>query len=239
LGNNCVDRGCDFNPNCGGVAMLPSRSLTDQYGEWCAECLDYFKPYEARQYHHPLTEKWIRDRFGSDIDFGWLMPTHDMQSCHLELQIRANFATKRFFRKLDEATTLDQREKLTRNLHERGYYWLSVLANLDTMQSKVEGIDSEQVSRRCVFALSSLAGVRGAQNLPRIVLTHAPPVLTPGMQLSLSNLRAARGHERAAKRGIETVSQIIESLTAKKKDSLSRRCFVGWLNYRARRRLLK
>ena len=194
------------------MRIRPSRSLNDQHGEWCAECLKYFDRDEPRQFHHPLNQKWIRDRFGKEIDFAWVMPAHDMKGCHKPLQIRADYATHQFFKKLDEAKHPDQREKLSRAFHDHGYYWLSALANLDTMRAGIEGTDLEQLSRRCAFALSSLAGVRGGQNLPKILMRHAPSIRNPRIQLNLANLHAARGHEPSAKRELEAFGEMIEGL---------------------------
>lgn len=197
---------------------LASRSLTDQHGEWCALCLRYFSPNEPRDLHHVLNRARIRDRFGSSLDFAWVIPMH--QDCHRRLQGIADAAAVYFVEILDGAPSLVEREKLTRQFHERGYYWLSVLANLDTMQAQIEGIDDEQRLRRCEFALSSSAGVRGGQNLPNILISSAIPKQSPRIQLNLSNLQAARGHQAAAKRSFELATEIIENLPAQERASL-------------------
>jgi hypothetical protein len=196
-----------------------SRSLTDQHGEWCADCLKYFSPHEPREFHHVLTKQWVRNRFGSDIDFGWVVPAH--VSCHRpRLQATADFTTTRFFARLDRETSPARREQLSRQFHDRGYYWLSVLANLDAMKSGIGEDDREQSSRRCEFALSSLAGVRGAQNLSRILMKDGARQRSPRIQLNLANLQAARGHELAAKQTLTLFTEVAGTLSKKEREGL-------------------
>jgi len=195
-----------------------SRSLTDQHGEWCALCLRYFFHNEPRELHHVLNRARIRNIFGSSLDFAWVIPMH--RNCHSRLQGIADAATVSFVETLKAARTLAEREKLARQFHDRGYYWLSVLANLDTMREQIEGIDDEQRLRRCEYALSSLAGVRGAQNLPKILMESAIPKQSPLIQLNLSNLQAARGHQSAARQSFELATEIIKNLPGRESATL-------------------
>jgi len=204
-----------------------SRSLTDQHGEWCALCLRYFFHNEPRELHHVLNRARIRNIFGSSLDFAWVIPMH--RYCHGRLQGMADAATGYFVEILEGARSLAQRENLARQFHDRGYYWLSVLANLDTMRAQIEGIDDEQRLRRCEYALSSLAGVRGAQNLPKILMENAIPKQSPLIQLNLSNLHVGRGHQAAARRSFELATEIIKNLPGRERATL----IPGYLRRRA------
>ena len=202
-----------------------SRSLSDQHGEWCAFCLEYFLRGEVRHLHHVLMRKRIKDRFGSNLDFAWVIPVHGARydnevSCHEKIQSYTNFITDRFFEKLDKEDNLAEREQSARQFHDRGYYWLSALGNLDSIQTRIDGIDEEQLIRRCEFALSSAAGVRGGQNLPKLLMSHGIPVQSPRIQLNLANLQAARGHEVVARRTLRLVTDITELLPKREKESL-------------------
>lgn len=198
----------------------PSRSLTDQYGEWCAVCLDYFSRENPAEYHHVLTKEWIKTKF-TDLDFSWVIPVH--RRCHRGpsgIQPFTDFATHYFFKKLERENRLDERSKLSRQLHERGYYWLSVLANLDAIKGRIDGIDEEQLLRRCEFALSSVAGVRGGQNLPNILLAQRVGRQSPRIRMNLANLQAARGHRRKAAKTLEIVTELMGKLSKREKEGL-------------------
>jgi hypothetical protein len=208
------------------VGQPPSRSLSDQHGEWCAVCLGYFVREDVRHFHHVLTRKWVKDRFGSNLDFAWLIPVHgarcgdDQFSCHQRIQVDTDRITLRFLDKLGRENSLAKREQSSRQLYDRGYYWLSVLGNLDSIRTRIEGIDREQLIRRCEFALSSAAGVRGGQNLPRLLLGRVVPGQSPRIRLNLANLQAARGHEVVARRTLRLVTDIAELLPKKERESL-------------------
>lgn len=203
-----------------------SRSLSDQHGEWCAFCLGYFAPGDVRHFHHVLTRKWVKDRFGSNLNFAWVIPVHGARfdnrtpSCHEQIQHYTNFITRRFFERLGKENSLAMREQSSRQLHDRGYYWLSVLGNLDSIQTRIEGIDREQLIHRCEFALSSAAGIRGGQNLPKVLLGWVGPGQSPRIRLNLANLQAARGHEVVARRTLRLVTDIAELLPKKERESL-------------------
>lgn len=198
-----------------------SRSLTDQHGGWCAKCLRYFSRSRPAEFHHMLTKKWVRDRFGSDLDFSWVVPVH--RTCHegpSGLQPRADFMTHNFFERLDMQRSLDERERMSREQHDRGYYWFAVLANIDAINKKIERIDEEQLSRRREFALSSAAGVRGGQNLPNVLMTNSDGDQSPRIQINVANLQAARGHRRAAGRTLEIVTNLMDRLSRREREGL-------------------
>lgn len=196
---------------------LSSRSLTDHHHEWCALCLKYLPGSEPRELHHVVNQARIRNRFGRSLDFAWVAPA-DPQ-CHKRLQGIADAAAVYFVELLDGAQTLVDREGIARRFHDQGYYWLSALTNLDTMRSRVEGMDDEEWWRRCEFALSSSAGIRGGKNLPGLLLADLKSQ-RPRIQLNLSNLHAARGHRLAAQRSFKDASLIIASLPRKEQASL-------------------
>src|SRR5262249_52389326 len=111
----------------------PSRTLTDHYGEWCAWCLNYFAPNEPTEFHHVLKRALVKRRFGSHVDFAWVVPVHT--NCHYALQARTDHVTEAFLTRLTKANNITKREQLCRQFHDRGYYWPSVLASLDTISS--------------------------------------------------------------------------------------------------------
>jgi hypothetical protein len=146
-----------------------------------------------------------------------VVPAHP--ECHERLQRIADAAAIYFVELLDGAQTLVDREGISRRFHDQGYYWLSALSNLDTMRNRVEGMDDEEWWRRCEFALSSSAGIRGGKNLPGLLLADLKSQ-RPRIQLNLSNLHAARGHRLAAERSFKDASLIIASLPRKEQTSL-------------------
>lgn len=196
----------------------PSRSLVDHHGEWCPLCLEYFLPREAIQLHHVIKKAQIHERFGSDLDFGWVVATHD--DCHRVLQPLADTAATYFIHRLDGAKTIDEREHICQWFHEKGYYWLSVLANLDTVQRPLEGMDVEHRWRRREFALSSAAGIRGGQNVPALILGGEKPKERPRLELNLSNLRSARGHGNVARKSFELAKDIVNAQSKTQKAAL-------------------
>lgn len=194
-----------------------SRSLADHHDEWCALCLNYFERDEARELHHVVNKAYMRHRFGPSLDFGWVVPTHRDRGCHGRLQRIADAAAAYFIQVLDGAQTIVDREAIARWFHERGYYWLSVLANLDTLQRPVEGADAEQQWRRREFAMTGAAGIRGGQNVPELAMAGASPDARPRLQLYLSNLQSARGHHAAARRSFDIAKAMFDSrLSAEK-----------------------
>jgi len=205
-------------PAAMSITHRPSpRSLSDHHHEWCTQCLEYLPTSEPRDLHHVVNKARIRDRFGSSLDFAWVAPAH--RKCHKRLQGIADAAAVYFVELLDGAQNLLDRERIARRFHDQGYYWLSALANLDTMRSGVEGMDGEEWWRRCEFALSSTAGIRGGKNLPGLLLADVKSQ-RPRIQLNLSNLHAARGHPLAARRLFEDASLIIASLPQREQASL-------------------
>jgi len=167
----------------------------------------------------------IRHRLPA-VDFAWTVPAH--MDCHDSLQPSADAAALWFVARLDAATSLEMREALARDLHEKGYYWLSTLTNLDTIESRPDGTDSEQAIIRSEFGLSSAAGIRGGQNLPGLIMRPFAGVHRPKTELSRSNLYSARGKRRAAEDSFVAAKELIGSLTAGEQSELAPALLRRW-----------
>lgn len=206
----------------------PSRSLRDHHGEWCAYCFRYFAPPDShphklprgygpadRDEHHVLPRTRLRHGLfrGLGLDFAWTVPVH--RQCHNMLggiQIHADAAFSFFTEVLAGAPTLGQRAEVSAWLHNRGYYWLAVLANVHTLRDRAIPLEPEERQTRLRHAYSSAAGIRGGNNILRVVLPPDEAHASTELLLQMANYSATRGHSRKAKDAFESAERIISTL---------------------------
>lgn len=105
---------------------LARATLSDQYGPWCAWCLDYIQPANLEDQlvpgqledHHALaTKREIRDVFGLEP---WRFPVHNAAygGCHRKrLQVYADFAAHKLLETAEMVGTRveDQCMKLSKD----------------------------------------------------------------------------------------------------------------------------
>jgi hypothetical protein len=104
--------------------------------------------------------------------------------------------------------------------YDRGYYWYSVVINLDTILDRRLCLDAEERWRRCQFLLSAAAGIRGAQNLPDLVVPKETKIVRPEIGLSLASLKNARGNLSKANSLFEQTEALLESFPSHIKQRL-------------------
>jgi len=116
----------------------------------------------------------------------------------------------------------EDREERARWFHDHGYYWYAVLINLDTIQRLRAALSVDEIWRRRAFLLSSAAGIRGASNIPELILSE-PMSSRPLPMLNLANLHLARGHLKAGRAALRNAQDILEAIPSGPAKELARK----------------
>ncbi len=158
---------------------LARATLSDQYGPWCAWCLDYIsqpadladQPVLGRlEDHHVLaTKKEVKKTLGLEP---WCIPVHSAAygGCHRKgLQVYADFAARKLLEMAEMAGSRDEDQwmRQSKEAFDAGYLPLPLSLRRLAMFDAIQRGQDDEAHQHLLFALNAGAGCGWGQAFVR------------------------------------------------------------------------